>query len=255
MNQKDDGKIRLQKAIADAGVMSRRRAEEMIAAGRVTVNGRAAGIGQKVDPAKDRIAIDKAAIASPADKEMVYVALHKPRGFVTTIQDEKGRRCVADLVSDLPGRVYPVGRLDMASEGLLLMTNDGEFANLVMHPKNRIPKGYRVTLHGQVEDEKLSALAAGVELDGRKAVPQEVALLVREENRSVLRLVITEGRNREIRRMCEAVGLEVVRLKRTFIGPVKLGQLPAGQHRPLTQQEIAALKGQPLRPTPPRRKK
>ena len=160
---------------------------------------------------------------------------------MTTMSDEMDRRCVADLVKDAPARVYPVGRLDRDSEGLLLMTNDGEFANKIMHPKFHINKTYRVTVRPDINDEQAMQLAEGVELDGVRTAPAQVMVLTKEPGRVVLQIVIAEGRNRQIRRMCEAVGLEVARLKRVSVGPVRLGMLPPGQWRMLTVPEMSAL--------------
>ena len=160
---------------------------------------------------------------------------------MTTMSDEMDRRCVADLVKDAPARVYPVGRLDRDSEGLLLMTNDGEFANKIMHPKFHINKTYRVTVRPDINDEQAMQLAEGVELDGVRTAPAPVMVLTKEPGRVVLQIVIAEGRNRQIRRMCEAVGLEVARLKRVSVGPVRLGMLPPGQWRMLTVPEMSAL--------------
>ena len=175
-------------------------------------------------------------------KQNVYIMLHKPRGFVTTTSDELGRRCVTDLVKDAPAHVYPVGRLDRNSEGLLLLTNDGAFANLVMHPSNHISKTYRVTVRPDVSDEQAAKMSAGVMLDGRMTLPATVLVLEKQDGRVVLQITIQEGRNRQVRRMCEAVGLEVARLKRTSVGPLKLGMLQPGQWRELRPGEVAALR-------------
>lgn len=232
--------MRIQKAIADTGVMSRRKAEEMVAAGKVTINGHKAQTGQKVDPYKDLIAISGVKLEQPSKKK-IYIALNKPRGYVTTMQDELERRCVAQLVQDVPVRVYPIGRLDRNSEGLLLMTNDGDFANRVMHPRYHIAKTYRVTIRPDISDEQAAQLAEGVDLDGQKTAPAQVMVLEKGEGRAVVQIVITEGRNRQIRRMCEVVGLEVARLKRVSIGPVRLGMLAPGKWRHLEENELTAL--------------
>ena len=232
-------KSRLQKILAEAGVASRRKAEQMIAGGRVTVNGRPARLGDSAVPGKDIIAVDGQRLAQPAGK--IYLALHKPRGFVTTMEDERGRRCVAQLVGGAPGRVYPVGRLDKDSEGLLLMTNDGEFANAVSHPRTHVAKTYRVTLRPGVSEEQLVKLSTGILLDGRMTAPAKARVLEQQPGRAVVEIVLYEGRNREIRRMCQALGLEVARLKRTAVGPVRLGMLPQGKYRELTREEVAGL--------------
>ena len=235
-------KIRIQKVLSDNGILSRRKAEEAIKQGRVTVNGHPAVPGNPVDPARDVIAIDGDRVRLQRKKQNYYLMLHKPRGFVTTTSDELGRRCVADLVADAPGKVYPVGRLDRNSEGLLLFTNDGAFANLVMHPSNHIAKTYRVTVRPGVTEEQAAQLGAGVELDGKLTLPATVLVLDKQEGRAVLQITIHEGRNRQVRRMCEAVGLEVARLKRISIGPLKLGMLQPGQWRELKPSELAALR-------------
>ena len=235
-------KIRLQKAIADHGYCSRRKAEEMIAAGQVKVNGHPAEIGMKVDPSRDLISIGGETLETREKKQQLYLMLNKPRGYVTTMQDEKGRRCVADLMKDVGERVYPVGRLDVNSEGLLLFTTDGDFANDMMHPSRHVAKTYRVTVRPDISDEQAAELAQGVVIDGRRTAPAEVRVLSKEPNRVVMELVIREGRNRQIRKMCEAVGLEVARLKRTSIGPLKLGMLRPGEYRELTKDELRALR-------------
>lgn len=239
---KNEG-IRIQKVLSDNGVLSRRKAEEAILRGRVQVNGHPATIGQKIDPRKDLVALDGVNLQFARRKQNVYIMLHKPRGYVTTTSDEMGRRCVTDLVQDAPAKVYPVGRLDKLSEGLLLLTNDGAFANQVMHPRSHVSKLYRVTVRSIVTERQLVQLATGVEVDGRKTLPASVHLLSSESGRSVLQLTLTEGRNRQVRKMCEAVGLTVVRLKRTAVGPLKLGMLQPGQWRELTPAELTALRG------------
>ena len=168
--------------------------------------------------------------------------LNKPRGFVTTMNDELGRRCVAELVEDVPERVYPIGRLDKDSEGLLLFTNDGEFANLIMHPSHHVSKTYRVTVRPEISDAQVVRLSTGVEIDGKKTSPAHVTVLEKQPGRVVLQVVIYEGRNRQVRKMCEAVGLEVARLKRTAVGPLKLGMLAPGKWRELRSGEIGMLR-------------
>lgn len=230
---------RVQKLIAQAGIASRRKAEELIQQGRVTVNGRSIKLGDSARPNKDVIAVDGQRIANSSGK--IYLALHKPRGFVTTMEDERGRKCVAQLVEDVPGRVYPVGRLDKDSEGLLIMTNDGNLANAVSHPKTHVAKTYRVTLRPGITEEQLIKLSTGIMLDGRMTAPAKARVLEQQPGRAVVEIVLYEGRNREIRRMCESMGLEVARLKRTAIGPVRLSMLPQGRHRELSREEIAGL--------------
>lgn len=237
--------VRLQKMLADCGVASRRKSEELISAGRVRVNGRVAQIGDKVDPYADKVYVGKRRVTGTARPSLRYIMLNKPRGVLTTMSDERGRRCVADLVRDIDERVYPVGRLDRDSEGMLLLTNDGDFANHIMHPKKHVNKVYRVTVRPNINDEQVNKLEGGVILDGRKTAPAQVRVVTREEERSVLEVVIREGRNRQIRRMCEAVGLEVARLKRIAIGSVKLGGLRSGMYRDLTDYEVRKLYADP----------
>ena len=233
---------RIQKAIADAGYTSRRKAEELIAAGKVKVNGRPAEIGMKVDVKHDLITVNGEEINTASGEKLWYVALNKPRGFVTTTSDELGRKTVMDLVTDIPARVYPIGRLDRNSEGLLLLTNDGAFANMVMHPSGNITKTYRVTVREDANEEHLVQFAEGVKIDTGITKPAQVTVLEKSENRTVMQFIISEGKNREIRKMCEAVGLTVIRLKRTSIGPIRLGMLAQGKWRELGKEEITALR-------------
>ncbi|MEG0457743.1 MAG: pseudouridine synthase [Oscillospiraceae bacterium] len=233
---------RIQKIIASAGVCSRRSAEDMIARGKVTVNGRKCSLGDKANPIKDIIAIDGERIYVEKTKSLYYIMLNKPRGYVTTMDDEKGRKSVSELVKDVPARVYPVGRLDMQSEGLLLMTNDGDFANKMTHPKYHVNKTYRVTVRPDVTDMQAVALSSGVMIDGKKTSPATVHIVSKEEGRVVMEITIREGRNRQIRKMCEAVGLETARLKRISQGPIKLGMLQPGKWRFLKPSELIALR-------------
>lgn len=235
-------KIRIQKIIADRGICSRRKAEELIAEGKVTVNGRPCSLGDKADPANDLIRVSGEDLpAEPSEKR--YIMLNKPRGYVTSMSDEHGRKIASDLLTDVAERVYPIGRLDRNSEGLLLFTNDGNFANEIMHPSRHVSKTYRVTIDGSVSEEQLSRLTAGVTLDdGVKTLPCTVEVITEAPGRTVLRFVIKEGRNRQIRRMCTAVGLEVGRLRRTAIGGVKLGMLKPGDYRDLTKEELRTLR-------------
>lgn len=234
-----DGKVRLQKYLAEAGVASRRKSEELIEQGLVRVNGQTASIGDKINPKKDTVTVRGKKIVK--QKSHTYVMLHKPRGFITTMSDEMDRKCVAELIKDVPGRVYPVGRLDRDSEGMLLFTNDGEFANAMTHPAKHVPKTYRVTVRPTVTEEQVTALTTGIIIDDRKTAPAEVRIVTREEGRVVLEIILYEGRNRQIRKMCEEVGLEVARLKRTAIGSVKLGMLKQGDWRELTEEEVRKL--------------
>lgn len=238
-------KIRLQKLLAQCGVASRRKSEELIMNGNVKVNGEIAKIGDKVDPKRDEVLVRGKKISAAAKTKYYYIMLHKPRGFVTTMRDEMGRKCVADLVKDVPTRVYPVGRLDRESEGLLLMTNDGEFANKVTHPSKHVYKVYRVTVRPSINEEQVTQMCSGMVIDGVKTAPCEVHIISRQEGRVVLEIVLREGRNRQIRKMCEQLGLEVARLKRTAIGQVKLGMLPQGKWRDLTPDEVKRLTARP----------
>lgn len=229
---------RLQKIIASRGLCSRRQAEQWIAEGRVTVNGATAEVGASADPETDEILVDGKNLPDPGKK--VYLMLNKPRGYVTTLSDEKGRRNAAQLVESCGQRVYPVGRLDMDSEGLLIFTNDGNFSNLLMHPSHEVKKVYRVWVTGY-DPGKLEALRQPVELDGYLIRKPRVRLIKSEENRAVLEVTIHEGRNRQVRRMCQAAGMKVCRLKRIAEGGVELGSLKPGTWRHLTAQEIQRL--------------
>ncbi len=234
-----DGKVRLQKYLAECGVASRRKSEELIDAGKVKVNGRVASIGDKVHPKKDTVTVNGKKVVK--QKNLVYVMLHKPRGFITTMSDEMDRKCVAQLIKDVPGRVFPVGRLDRDSEGMLLFTNDGEFANAMTHPTKHVPKTYRVTVRPGITEEQITALTTGIIIEDRKTAPAEVRIVTKEEGRVVLEIILYEGRNRQIRKMCEEVGLEVARLKRTAVGSIKLGMLKQGAWRHLTEDEVRKL--------------
>ena len=233
-------KERLQKILSARGVCSRRKAEEYINAGRVAVNGSVAQLGDSADPDLDEILLDGKEL--PSMQEYVYIMLNKPRGFVTTLSDEKGRKNAAELGADCGTRVYPVGRLDMDSEGLLLFTNDGEFANSLMHPKHEVNKTYLVTVTDFIP-EKLEMLAQPVTLDGYTIRKPDVKLIKPlSGNRALLRVTIHEGRNRQVRRMCDLAGMTVTRLVRLEEGKLKLGDLEKGKWRYLTPQEVAGLK-------------
>ncbi len=232
-------KIRLQKYFTDCGILSRRAAEAEIADGNVLLNGIPAKLGDKVDPEIDLVLFRGKRVLPTADKPHIYLMLHKPRGYVTTAKDEKGRRTVLDLVADVGARVYPIGRLDMDSEGLLLLTDDGELTNRLTHPRHSIPKLYRVTVSPAPNKEQFASLASPMELDGYKLQPVKVQPL----DAVTLELTLFEGRNRQIRRMCEAVGLSVKRLERTAIGELSLSPLPMGKWRYLTAEEVDYLFG------------
>lgn len=242
-------KIRLQKYISESGFCSRRKAELLIMQNRVKINNVNAIIGSKVNPLKDIITIDGEKIIKSRKKDYKYIILNKPRGYVTTMKDEKGRKCVADLISDIDSRVYPVGRLDVNSEGLIILTNDGNFANDLMHPSRHVSKKYRVTIRPDITDEQAAKLSAGIEIDGRKTAPAQVYIISKQTNRVVLEIVIKEGRNRQIRKMCEALNLEVARLKRVSIGPIKLGMLKPGTYRNFSKDELRAIRTAIKRPS------
>ena len=237
----DKSSVRLQKFMAEQGIASRRKSEELIAQGKVKVNGHPASLGDKINPYKDLVTVKGEKVTHVKKRKMVYIMLHKPRGYVTTVSDDRGRKTVMDLIPDIKERVYPVGRLDRDSEGLLILTNDGVFTNCMTHPSHEYSKVYRVTVRPAVNDEILNNLRTGIVLDGKKTAPAEVTVLTQEEGRVVLEFIIHEGRNREIRRMCESQGLEVARLKRTAIGSLKLGMLGQGKYRELSEQEVKKL--------------
>ena len=232
---------RLQKLIAAAGLCSRRRAEEWLEAGRVTVNGRAARVGDKADPERDDVRLDGAPLQRQA--RSVCILLNKPRGYVTTLSDERGRPTVAELVRGVPERVYPVGRLDMDSEGLLLLTNDGALTQRLLHPSFQIDKTYEVDVSG-FQPDSAAALSAVRELDGEPVSPAQVTVLSRSGEWARLSVVIHEGKNRQIRRMCAQCGLTVRRLRRVQEHTLTLGSLPPGKWRYLTREELDALSGE-----------
>ncbi len=229
---------RIQKILSARGVASRRQAEEMILAGRIICNGKICVLGDVADPDRDEILVDGVLLPPPGDR--VYIMLNKPKGYVTTLSDEKGRKNAAQLVADCGQRVYPVGRLDMDSEGLLLFTNDGDFANRLMHPKHEIGKTYQVCVKN-FTPEGLRRLSRPMTLDGYKLRIPNVELVSREADRAQLQITIHEGRNRQVRRMCAIAGMQVKRLIRTQEGGVLLGCLPAGKWRYLTEEELAIL--------------
>ena len=232
---------RLQKILSAAGLCSRRTAETWLTAGRVTVNGVPAALGDKADPEKDAIAVDGKPL--PKAEGFRYLMLHKPRGYVTTLSDERGRKTVADLVADAGVRVYPVGRLDRDSEGLLLLTNDGALAQRLTHPSHGVSKTYQVTVQGDV-DGAVERLAAMRDLEGEPIAPARVRTLRREGDRALLEITIHQGKNRQIRRMCAQCGLTVPRLRRIREDCLTLGSLKAGTWRDLTPEEVSALKGE-----------
>ncbi len=232
-------KERLQKIISASGICSRRAAEKLIAEGKVHVNGAIAALGESADPEIDEIMVEGKHLV--LKDERTYLMLNKPRGFVTTLSDERGRRTVAELVADCGKRVYPVGRLDLDSEGLLVFTDDGEFANALMHPRLEIKKTYETLVSGNAE-KALSVLRSAMEIDGYKIRPAEVEIIGREEEKTLLSITIHEGRNRQVRKMSEKASLRVHRLKRVSEGPLSLGELPVGKWRHLTENEMNELR-------------
>lgn len=232
---------RLQKILARAGIASRREAETIIASGRVAVNGAViTEMGYKADPAADRITLDGKPVRAESAK--VYILLNKPAGYVTTMKDPEGRPIVTQLLKDVKERVFPVGRLDYNTEGLLLLTNDGEWANLLAHPRHEVDKEYQVRVRGEVSREQISILASGVDLEDGKTAPASVSVTRKSDNNTWLSITIHEGRYRQVRRMCEAVHLQVVRLKRCRYGSVELGDLKTGSFRHLSDAEVTALR-------------
>ena len=230
-------KIRLQKYMADAGIMSRRAAEEEIKNGNVSVNGHVAELGTKIDPRNDVVAYRGKRIRYEK-KEYTYIMMNKPRGYLCSTTDDRGRKCVTDLLDGVDARVYPVGRLDLVSEGILLLTDDGELKNRLTHPKHTISKVYRVKVAGKVSDEQMEILSSELVIDGYKIQPVTVTITGEDEGGTVLKMTLFEGRNRQIRKMCEAANLTVKRLSRVSIGNLKLDGLPIGKWRYLEKHEI-----------------
>ena len=230
-------KIRLQKYLADAGIMSRRAAEEEIKNGNVSVNGHVAELGSKIDPRNDVVAYRGKRIRYEK-KEYTYIMMNKPRGYLCSTTDDRGRKCVTDLLEGVDARVYPVGRLDLVSEGILLLTDDGELKNRLTHPKHSIGKVYRVKVAGKVSDEQMEILTSELIIDGYKIQPVVVNVSSEDESGTVLKMTLFEGRNRQIRKMCEAADLTVKRLSRISIGNLKLDGLPVGKWRYLEQSEV-----------------
>ena len=230
-------KIRLQKFIADAGIMSRRAAEDEIERGNVSVNGHVATIGMKIDPKSDVVTYKGKRIRYEKRK-YTYIMLNKPRGYLSSTNDDRGRKCVTDLLDGVSARVYPVGRLDMISEGIILLTDDGELKNRLTHPSHTIPKIYRVKVGGSVSQEQYDILTSPLEIDGYKIKPVDVVVSGEDESGTVLKMTLFEGRNRQIRKMCEAAELTVKRLSRVSIGNLKLDGLPVGKWRYLEQSEV-----------------
>ena len=227
----------------DCGLMSRRAAEEEIRKGLVTVNGVPAELGKKVTPGVDQVLYKNRKVVMPRG-EHVYIMLNKPAGYVTTANDEKGRPCVTDLVKAVGRRVYPIGRLDMASEGLLLLTDDGALTEKLTHPRHSIPKIYNVKVEGEITEEQYKALLSPMEIDGYPIRPVYTEVLKRKDGKTLLQMTLYEGRNRQIRKMCEQVGLQIRFLKRIAIGNLTLGRLRVGEWRYLTKEQVSYLKGE-----------
>ena len=232
--------IRLQKFIADAGLMSRRAAEEEIRQGNISINGHVAEIGMKINPRRDVVTYRGKRIAYEK-KEYTYILMNKPRGYLSSTSDDRGRKCVTDLLTGVDARVYPVGRLDLVSEGMLLLTDDGELKNRLTHPKTSLPKVYRVKVFPAVSDEQIERLYSPMVIDGYEIKPVTVTLTESDESGSVLKMTLLEGRNRQIRKMCETVELTVKRLSRISIGNLKLNNLPVGKWRYLSKEEVEYL--------------
>ena len=233
--------IKLQKYFSDCGILSRRAAEEEIKKGAVKVNGSPAELGMRIDPEHDVVEYKGRRVESTGD-EKIYVLLNKPRGVVTTLSDEKGRTNVSALISEIKTRIYPVGRLDMDSDGLLLMTNDGELTNMLTHPRHEIPKIYRVTVKGSISPRTLEELQKPMEIDGYTILPVKSKIITSEGGSTVLEMTLYEGRNRQIRKMCELCSLKITRLCRVAIGDISLGELEVGKWRYLTENEVKYLK-------------
>ncbi|MBR6014131.1 MAG: rRNA pseudouridine synthase [Selenomonadaceae bacterium] len=236
---------RLQKILSRAGISSRRAAEKIILEGRVTVDDKIISeLGAKADTEKNKICVDGKILKF--DEEKIYILLNKPKNFLCTVKDDRGRKTVLDLVKNISDRIYPVGRLDFDSEGLIILTNDGELTNLLLHPKFKINKTYRAKIFGELTDEKIKKLRAGIELDDGLTAPAEVFVISREKNFSVVEITIHEGRNRQIRRMFAAVGCEVKKLIRIKFANLTLKGVESGKFRRLTEKEIKNLYSQVL---------
>ena len=235
--------IKLQKYFTDCGVMSRRAAEKEIAEGKVKVNGLPAHEGMRINPETDIVEYNGKRIEMPRDAgRKIYVLLNKPVGYLTTMSDDRGRKTVAELVADVGARIYPVGRLDADSEGLLLFTNDGELANILTHPRHSIPKIYHVKVEGAVSKEQLLAMNRAMDIDGYMIQPVKTELISVKPDHCVLKMTLFEGRNRQIRKMCEKCGIKILRLCRIAIGEINLGKLAPGKWRYLSAAQVEYLK-------------
>ena len=234
--------IRIQKFFTDCDILSRRAAEQAIKDGKILINGIPAEIGQKISPDTDIVEYDGKVITLPQKSSYTYVMLNKPRGFLSTVTDDRGRRCVTQLVSDVGVRLYPIGRLDMDSEGLLLLTNDGDLTYKLTHPKHEIPKIYHVTVQGAVSPEQLKALGAPMNIDGYRILPVKTQTVNVQADKTTLCMTLYEGRNRQIRKMCEQQNLKVLALRRIAIGTLTLDGLPLGKWKHLTKEQVQYLK-------------
>ena len=235
--------VKLQKYFSDCAIMSRRAAEEEIKKGKVTVNGEVATLGSRIDPERDVVIYKGKRVLLPK-KDKTYVLLNKPRGIVTTLSDEKGRPTVISLLRGLGTRVYPVGRLDIDSDGLLLLTDDGELTNRLTHPRHQMPKIYHVTVKGELQAEQFKKLTSALVIDGYKIQPVAVEIIKKEPSTTTLKMTLFEGRNRQIRKMCALCELSITTLTRVALGNISLGSLPVGKWRYLSDDEVAYLKAE-----------
>lgn len=238
--------LRIQKYLSEQGIMSRRKAEDAVIRGKVLINGIKAIVGQKVVPEIDEIIVDGIMITrkDKSENKKIYIMIYKPAGVVTTMSDEQGRSCISDILNkeEIDERVYPVGRLDMYSEGLLILTNDGKIANKLMHPKHEISKIYHIIIKGELKQDIIKNLSEPIEIDGKKTVPANVSVIELKNGKTKLKIEIFEGRNRQIRRLCENLDLIILKLKRVCVGKLNIGTLKPGQWKYLNQNEIKYLK-------------
>lgn len=233
--------IRLQKYISDCGVMSRRSAEKAIVDGRILVNGSTAQLGQKIVPGTDKVELDSEPVIMPEARDHTYLMIYKPSGYVTTAHDERGRRCVTDLVRGTGTRLYPVGRLDMLSEGLLLLTDDGDFTYRMTHPKHHVPKVYHVCTYGNPDAGQMKILNSRMLIDGYRIEPVTSRIIDSDENSSLIEMTLHEGRNRQIRKMCQTAGIKIRSLKRVSFGSLELGDMKPGEIRHVSPEDIESL--------------
>lgn len=243
MDEQNNQAVRISKYFTGCGVMSRRAAEAAIERGEIKVNGVPATLGQKVIPGRDRVTCRGKDIRPPRDEKKLCILLNKPRGYVTTLSDDKGRRTVAELVADAGVRLYPIGRLDMDSDGLLLLTNDGELANRLAHPRHQVQKVYLAFVDGTPTTKQMTGMSTPIEIDGKETAPAQVRKVASNGVQTILEVTIHDGRNRQVRRLCERAGLTVRKLTRVSEGFLQLGDLPEGKWRKLTEREIRLLRG------------